>query len=105
MIQIDTPARHELLTASDELIEDAVEHADPMTLRGLVFQLTGDPDLKRLEIAKRYRGFYPIYAPADEQGAALVREKAAAFLKGYRDAGAGPGVPLISVPKVPVLCW
>jgi 4-hydroxyacetophenone monooxygenase len=35
-------ARPELLEATDEMIEDAVRYADPMVLRGLLYQLTGD---------------------------------------------------------------
>ncbi|MFV0532034.1 MAG: hypothetical protein ACK5MR_00080 [Cumulibacter sp.] len=35
----------ELLDASDELIENAVQYADPLVLRGLVYQLTGDERL------------------------------------------------------------
>jgi hypothetical protein len=32
--------RPELLTASDAEIEDALKYADPMVLRGLLYQLT-----------------------------------------------------------------
>ncbi len=35
----------ELLAASDQAIEDAVAYADPMLLRGLLHQLTGDASL------------------------------------------------------------
>ena len=35
----------ELLRASDAEIEGAVEHADLMVLRGLIYQLTGDPEI------------------------------------------------------------
>ena len=34
--------RTELLEASDATIEDAVQYANPMALRGLLYQLTGD---------------------------------------------------------------
>jgi len=34
--------KSELLTATDETIDDAVKYADPMVLRGLLYQLTGD---------------------------------------------------------------
>ncbi len=36
---MDRPVRPELLKATDEEIEDAVKYADPMVLRGLVYQL------------------------------------------------------------------
>src|SRR5580698_7333761 len=39
--------RSELLAANDETIEDAVQFADPMVLRGLLYQLTGDEALTR----------------------------------------------------------
>ena len=35
---IDVPMRPELLEASDETIEDAIQYADPMVLRGLLYQ-------------------------------------------------------------------
>jgi len=89
MNQIDKPIRHELLGASDDVIEDALKFADLMTLRGLLFQLTADPELKDIELVKKYAGFTPMYAPATDGGAALIRQKAAAFLKKYRDSGAG----------------
>jgi 4-hydroxyacetophenone monooxygenase len=90
MNQIDKPSRVELLDASDDVIDDAVKYADPMTLRGLLYQITGDPELKQVEVVKEYVGFTPSFAPTTEAGTALIRQKAAAFLKRYRDAGAGP---------------
>ena len=38
-------ATSELLEASDATIDDAVQHADPMVLRGLLHQLTGDEEV------------------------------------------------------------
>ena len=38
-------ARQELLDATDATIEDAVRHADPLALRGLLYQLTGDEEV------------------------------------------------------------
>jgi hypothetical protein len=43
--------RSELLTATDETIDDAVRHADPMVLRGLLYQLTGDESIAATESA------------------------------------------------------
>ncbi len=37
--------KSELLTATDETIDDAVKYADPMVLRGLLYQLTGDESI------------------------------------------------------------
>src|SRR5262249_37936906 len=81
--------RFELLTASDEAIEDAVKFADPMVLRGLLYQLTGDERLGSTPVGTATAGFLEfktLTAPAD---VALLRSKAADFLKAYRDGGAG----------------
>ena len=40
----------ELLTATDETIDDAVRYADPMVLRGLLYQLTGDESIAATEV-------------------------------------------------------
>jgi 4-hydroxyacetophenone monooxygenase len=85
MATIEKPVRFELLDASDEAIEDAVNYGDPMVLRGLVYQLTGDPELAAAKVILGPTG--PV--PATEEDMALIRRKAAEFLKGYRDAGAG----------------
>jgi 4-hydroxyacetophenone monooxygenase len=89
MMNMERPLRHELQAASDAEIEDAVAHADPMVLRGLVYQLTGDPDLESIEIKQILAGFSEIWLPASAEDIALVRKKAADFLKRYRDEGAG----------------
>ena len=39
------PVTRELREASDETIEDSIQAADPMVLRGLLYQLTGDETL------------------------------------------------------------
>lgn len=77
----------ELATASDTTIEDAVRHADPAVLRGLLYQLTGDSDVLAMPGApvtmKRER-------EADDANALLLKSKAADFLKRYRDDGMPP---------------
>jgi 4-hydroxyacetophenone monooxygenase len=81
--------RSELLTATDETIDDAVRHADPMVLRGLVYQLTGDESIAATQAATitiRNVELSVVAKPAD---VALIQSKAAAFLKSYRDQGAG----------------
>jgi 4-hydroxyacetophenone monooxygenase len=87
---MERPVRRELLEASDEFIDDAVQFADPMVLRGLLYQLTADPELAQTELTMVARGLVPLPAPATPEVAQLLRRKAAAFLKSYRDAGAGP---------------
>jgi len=81
--------RHELLTATDETIDDAVRHADPMVLRGLLYQLTGDESIAATQagtITVRNVELSVVAKPADVE---LIQSKAAAFLKSYRDQGAG----------------
>lgn len=80
----------ELLQASDATIDDAVRHADPMALRGLLYQLTGDEELRGTELRTVViGGFRELRMVASPDEAATIRERAAAFLKSYRDSGAG----------------
>ncbi|TQM11937.1 flavin-containing monooxygenase [Pseudonocardia kunmingensis] len=92
--------RPELLRASDETIDDALRHADPMALRGLLFQLTGDESLAALPVATVSAGVAEARALADPAGAAVVRERAAAWLRSYRDGGAGE-VPVGPADRLP----
>jgi 4-hydroxyacetophenone monooxygenase len=81
--------RQELLSATDEMIDDAIEHADPMVLRGLVYQLTGDDEITAMEMTtEQFANFY-ISRIAKDSDIASLRKKAADFLKKYRDGGAG----------------
>jgi 4-hydroxyacetophenone monooxygenase len=93
MNEMQRSIRHELLEASDELIDDAVQYADPMVLRGLIYQLTGDPEIADTEVTMVARSTIPMPAPANPEVAELLRRKAAEFLKSYRDAGGGPVGP------------
>src|SRR5581483_3735528 len=84
--------RTELLTATDEVIDDAVKYADPMVLRGLLYQLTGDESVAATGVATmniRNAEIPMVANPADVE---LIQSKAAAFLKSYRDQGA-PEIP------------
>jgi 4-hydroxyacetophenone monooxygenase len=84
-----TAARTELLEASDETIEDAVQFADPLVLRGLLYQLTGDETLAEgIEMAPVAAGLRSRNALAKQSDAILIRAKAVEFLKRYRSAGA-----------------
>ena len=84
------PVRQELLDASDEAIEDAVKYADPMALRGLLFQLTGDEQVAATTLKTVRVGFFESAMVATDEEVALLREKAVEFLIAYRDSGAGP---------------
>lgn len=85
-----TAVRPELLEASDETIAQAIEHADPMVLRGLLYQLTGDEslasDVRVDEVRAPLAGTKKTIA--DPEAIAMIRAKGTEFLKGYRDAGA-----------------
>jgi cation diffusion facilitator CzcD-associated flavoprotein CzcO len=79
----------ELLTATDETIDDAVKYADPMVLRGLLYQLTGDESIAATEVATITIRNVEITSVSNPSDVALIQAKAAAFLKSYRDQGAG----------------
>jgi cation diffusion facilitator CzcD-associated flavoprotein CzcO len=83
----------ELLAATDQTIDDAVQYADPLALRGLVYQLTADPDLLPVEVETENFGISESVTVRNEADAAMIRAKAAAYLKACRDAGEGD-VPL-----------
>jgi 4-hydroxyacetophenone monooxygenase len=92
-----TAKRPELLEATDETIVDAMQFADPMVLRGLLYQLTGDKELVNVGLTSGRGGRgRTVQTVADASDVAMIRAKAVAFLRQYRDAGAGdipPGPP------------
>ena len=81
--------RLELLDATDETIEDAVRFADPMILRGLLYQLTGDASVAATEVQSRMLGLAEAMVLAHASDVELLQSKAAEFLKSLRDSGAG----------------
>ena len=81
--------RHELLAADDATIDDAIAHADPMVLRGLLYQLTGDAEVAATSVKMVMAGYFDVPTPATEADVSLLRRKGADFLKAYRDSGAG----------------
>ena len=80
--------RSELLSATDAQIDDALSYASPMVLRGLLHQLTGDEGVIAMQ-AGRAAKFGVGKEMANEADADLIKAKGAAFLKAYRDSGAG----------------
>ena len=72
--------RTELLSASDEAIEDALKYASPMVLRGLLYQLTGDERVIAMKpgAAAKFVGGSELADPAEE---VLILQMAADFLK------------------------
>jgi 4-hydroxyacetophenone monooxygenase len=89
METMDNGVRKELLNASDEVIDDALKHADPMVLRGLLYQLTGDEEVASTETERIFNGIFDMSVVMDSEAVALLRSKTADFLKRYRDGGAG----------------
>jgi 4-hydroxyacetophenone monooxygenase len=80
-------ATEELRAASDEAIDDAIGHADPMVLRGLLHQLTGDGSV--IDIRPTPQVGIDAAKLVDPDDVAALRAKAAAFLRAHRDAGVG----------------
>ena len=89
MADMDVALRPELASATDAEIDDAVNFVDPMVLRGLLYQLTGDEDAAAVEVQSALRGYYELAAPVHPEDTVMLRRKAADFLKAYRDSGAG----------------
>ncbi|WP_035930476.1 flavin-containing monooxygenase [Pseudofrankia saprophytica] len=81
-----------MVEATDEQIDDAVNYADPMALRGLLYQLTGDESVAatKIEAVPGYVGGNLSFGLTDPADIALLRARAATFLKAHRDSGAGP---------------
>lgn len=88
--EIGKVERPELLLASDATIEEAISMADPLLLRGLTYQLTGDPELAATKTRSARVSISEIMILDSDEDIALIRRKAVEFLKAYRDAGAGP---------------
>lgn len=89
MTKLEVSSRPELRAAEDGVIEDAIAYADPMVLRGLLYQLTGDPQVAATGVRVVEAGMGNAVLPATDEDVALLRRKGAEFLKAYRDSGAG----------------
>ncbi|AIT82188.1 flavin-containing monooxygenase [Novosphingobium pentaromativorans] len=91
----ETPVRPELIEATDAQIEDAVQYAELMALRGLLYLLTGDEAFARTKLEQVRHGAFKMPTVVDEADVALLRNGAAEFLKSYRDSGAGEVIPVL----------
>jgi 4-hydroxyacetophenone monooxygenase len=89
MAIVDT-SRSELSEATDEEIADAVQYADPVVLRGLLYQLTGDEEIPRTTVGRAQAGMGLAVVVPSLEDTELLRRKAAEYLRAYRDSGAGP---------------
>jgi 4-hydroxyacetophenone monooxygenase len=105
-------AEKELLSATDAVIDDAMLYADPMVLRGLLYQLTGDAGVRATRAAAMpstgaYSAGSGVQVVSGEADIGLLRTRAAAFLKAHRDAGApeiGYGPPERLLESLPLTC-
>lgn len=75
----------ELRQADDAQIEEAVRFADPMVLRGLVYQLTGDEEIAATKVAQAWFAFMQVNTLADPADVELIQRRAAELLKSFRD--------------------
>ena len=69
----------ELLEASDAAIDDAVGYADPLALRGILYQLTGDEELTTVRLTSGRGGRGRTVQTVAEPPAAATRHAAAEF--------------------------
>jgi 4-hydroxyacetophenone monooxygenase len=79
--------RRELIDVSDKEIEEAVRHADPTVLRGLLYQLTGDDSVAATKAVPMARGLFTLGVVADSDDIALLQAKTVQFLRAQRNAG------------------
>jgi len=79
--------RYELGGASDEEIHNVIGFADPMVLRGLVHQLSGDEAILATKLAPARVGIFETLVMSDPDEVAELRRKAEDLLKSYRDQG------------------
>jgi 4-hydroxyacetophenone monooxygenase len=75
----------ELRRAGDAQLEEVVKFADPMVLRGLVYQLTGDEAIAATRTVPGLFSFMPVNLLADPSEVELIQRRAAELLKAFRD--------------------
>ena len=76
--------------ATDDQIEDAVQYADAVVLRGLLYQLTGDEEVAKTKVTRAQAGMGRGVIVASEADVALLRRKAAELPQGLSRLGRGP---------------
>jgi 4-hydroxyacetophenone monooxygenase len=76
---------YELLTATDAQIREAVAYADPLTLRGTLYHLTGDDSLAGIPHVAGPGLLGDASYITDGGSIDLLRKKACEFLVAYRD--------------------
>ena len=75
-----------LQSASDEFLQEVVRHADPMVLRGLLFQVTGNEKLRGLSIVDASFGYAFVDQIEHPEDIATIQSLAVDFLKHCRSA-------------------
>ena len=80
----------DLADTTDAEIDQHLLAADPMTLRAVMYLLTGDPAVAATKVGEGPGMVGPVKVLSDPDDVALVRAAAATFLRAHRDAGAPP---------------
>src|SRR5580765_6815545 len=78
----------DLVDTTDAEIEQHLLAADPMTLRAVTYQLTGDPAILATTPGEAPGMFGPVKALTDPDDVQLVRSLAASYLRDHRNSGA-----------------
>jgi len=87
-VEIAKPISAELRAATDEQIEAAVAASDPMVLRGLLYQLTGDEEVAATATDPVEFLFLEMQFVIDPDQLAVLHRKAIELLKSLRDGDA-----------------
>ena len=73
-----------------DLVRSMLEHADPLTLRGLVYHATGDADLEDIEVVEVQWPFSTARSVTNPDDLSLIRRKALGLLRAYHDGTLHP---------------
>ena len=82
--------RDRLKDASDERLAEAVRFSDPMTLRGLLYYLTGDESLAQVPTGQARGRSIPVSDIVDQSARELLWDKALDLLRRMRDGQFDP---------------
>ena len=80
----------ELRIATDETIRAALDQADPMVLRALIFHATGDHSVATIETTRVPGIFADVPWVVDPDSLDLLKSRAFDLLRGYRDGTISP---------------
>lgn len=74
----------------EDLVRSMLEHADPLTLRGLVYHATGDAELEDIEVVEVQWPFSTARSVTNPDDLSLIRRKALGLLRAYHDGTLHP---------------